>query len=378
MSKSAKSQFYVLAACLAGFVPTAAIAQEASTPPVIKPAAAMRPSVNAEGVVQVPPFQAPFSSFASEAARLSYIEEHSPAFYASPIVQMYKLPIAQQRVILDEQYLAPRIARAREVYPVTIQARTINGVYTDVIEPAGGVARKNQKKVLINLHGGGFVMGARTNGQLESIPVASLGSYRVIAVDYRQGPENVFPAASEDVAIVYRELLKTYRPENIGIFGCSAGGILAAQAVAWFQKENLPRPGAIGVSCASAGRLGDGDSRFIAPILNGQMPPPPTNGGGLERQPYFKGANPNDPLVSPVDHPEVLAKFPPTLLVTATRDMAMSSALYTHRQLINAKVESELHVWDGLQHFFFANVDLPESKEAFQTMVAFFDKHLEK
>jgi acetyl esterase/lipase len=291
---------------------------------------------------------------------------------------MYKLPIAQQRVILDEQYLAPRIARAREVYPVTIQARTINGVYTDVIEPAGGVARKNQKKVLINLHGGGFVMGARTNGQLESIPVASLGSYRVIAVDYRQGPENVFPAASEDVAIVYRELLKTYRPENIGIFGCSAGGILAAQAVAWFQKENLPRPGAIGISCASAGRLGDGDSRFIAPILNGQMPPPPTNGGGLERQPYFKGANPNDPLVSPVDHPEVLAKFPPTLLVTATRDMAMSSALYTHRQLINAKVESELHVWDGLQHFFFANVDLPESKEAFQTMVAFFDKHLKK
>lgn len=69
-------------------------------------------------------------------------------------------------------------------------------------------------------------------------------------------------------------------------------------------------------------------------------------------------------------------KFPPTLLVTATRDMAMSSALHTHRQLVKAGVVADLHVWDGLQHYFFADVDLPESQEAFRVMVDFFDRHL--
>lgn len=372
MMKRRYAKWRAMAACLTGLASTAAFAQPAS-----KPAEAVqRPSVNADGVVRIPTFEAPFSSLASDAARFSYIAQHSPAFYASPIAQMYKLPIAEQRATLDEQYLAPRIAKARKAYPVTITPRTINGVYTEVIEPADGVVKRNQKRVLINLHGGGFTMGARTNGQLESIPVAGLGKYKVVAVDYRQGPENHFPAASEDVATVYRDLLKTYRPENIGIFGCSAGGLLAAQSVAWFQKEKLPRPGAIGIFCASAGNIGAGDSRYTAPILNGQMPPPPVAGNDLSRMAYFKGADANDPLVSPDKHPDVIARFPPTLLITATRDFAMSSALNTHRQLVKAKVESDLHVWDGLQHFFFADVDLPESKEAFQVMVDFFDKHL--
>ena len=79
------------------------------------------------------------------------------------------------------------------------------------------------------------------------MPVASLGKIRVVAVDYRQGPEHVFPAASEDVTAVYRELLKHYPAENIGIYGNSAGAVLTAMVIAWFQKEGLPRPGAIGL-----------------------------------------------------------------------------------------------------------------------------------
>lgn len=377
MIKRPYAKLRAMVACLTGLVSTTAIGQEAAKPATPKQTEITRPAVNAEGIVRAPTFEAPFSSLASEAARQLYIEQHSPAFYASPIAQMQRLPIAEQRATLDKYYLEPRIAKARQTYPVTITPRTINGVYTEVIEPADGVAKHNKQRVLINLHGGGFMMGARTNGQLESIPVAGLGKYKVIAVDYRQGPENRFPAGSEDVATVYRELIKTYKPENIGIFGCSAGGLLAAQAVAWFQKEKLPRPGAIGIFCASAGNLGAGDSRYTAPILNGQPAPPPVAGNDLINYlPYFKGVDANDPLVLPDNHPEVIAKFPPTLLITATRDMAMSSAINTHRQLVKAKVESDLHVWDGLQHFFFADTDLPESKEAFQVMVDFFAKHL--
>lgn len=336
------------------------------------------PAAVGEGVVQIKGFAVPFSSLASDEAKSAFVYEHSPAFYASPIAQMQKLGIAEQRATLDKYYLAPRIAKARERYPVTIEPRMIGKVYTDVIVPADGVSERNSKRVLINLHGGGFTMGARTNGQLESIPIAGLGKYRVVAVDYRQGPENRFPAGSEDVATVYRELLKTYRSENIGIFGCSAGGMLAAQALAWFQKENLPRPGAVGIFCASAGRIGGGDSRYMAPALNGRPVPAADSSGEMPRMSnsYFEGADFKDPLVSPAEHPAVLAKFPPALIITATRDSAMSSAIDTHRRLINAGVESDLHVWDGLQHFFFADVDLPESTEAFQVISKFFDKHL--
>lgn len=355
-----------------------ALAQEAAPPAsTAAPTPPARASVATDGTVTVPRFVAPFSSLASEEAKRLFIESNSPAFYASPIARMGNLPITEQRVILDKHYLMPRIEKAKARYPVSIRPSTIGGVYVETITPAEGVPAKNAKRVLINLHGGGFVMGARTNGQLESIPIAGLGKYKVVAVDYRQGPEHRFPAASEDIATVYRELLKTYSAQNIGIFGCSAGGMLAAQAVAWFQKEGLPRPGAIGIFCASAGRMGDGDSRYMAPALNARPVPPPPSGNELARTlGYFAGADMTSPLVSPVLSEGVLAKFPPTLLINSTRDSSLSAALDTHRRLVNAKVEADLHVWDGLQHFFFADIELPESQEAFQVTVDFFDKHL--
>jgi epsilon-lactone hydrolase len=86
----------------------------------------------------------------------------------------------------------------------------------------------------------------------------------------------------------------------------------------------------------------------------------------------------DDPLVAPANSPDVLAKFPPTLLITATRDFAMSGALNTDVLLTKAGVDSELHVWDGLFHGFFYNADVPESKEAFNIMISFFDRHLGK
>ena len=98
---------------------------------------------------------------------------------------------------------------------------------------------------------------------------------RIASITYRQAPETTFPAASEDVATVYRELLKTHRPEDIAIFGCSAGGLLTAESMAWFDKEKLPFPAAIGIFCASADARRGGDSRaFARPFA--ALPPRPT------------------------------------------------------------------------------------------------------
>lgn len=98
------------------------------------------------------------------------------------------------------------VARMRQIYPVTIRARRIGGVGTEVIEPVGGPSPENAHRVLINLHGGGFMWGEGSGGEVESIPIASVGRIKVITVAYRLAPEHRFPAASEDVASVYRAL----------------------------------------------------------------------------------------------------------------------------------------------------------------------------
>ena len=52
---------------------------------------------------------------------------------------------------------------------------------------------------------------------------------------------------------MYRELLKSYEPHHIGLYGSSAGGLLTAESIAWFLKESLPLPGAVGLFASGAG-----------------------------------------------------------------------------------------------------------------------------
>jgi acetyl esterase/lipase len=103
---------------------------------------------------------------------------------------------------------------------------------------------------------------------------------------------------------------------------------------------------------------------------------PPTRPPGQSQLGYFSGADMNNPLVSPMNSGEVLEKFPPTLLITATRDFAMSGTIHTDIELTKRGVKTELHVWDGLFHGFFYNADVPESRDAFSKMINFFDRNL--
>src|SRR3984957_20680131 len=259
-------------------------------------------------------------------------------------------------------------SRLNQQYPATIEHKTIGGVPTDVVTPKSGIAERNRYRVLINMHGGGFI-GKCPDGLVEAMPIAGTGRIKVITVDYREAPEAKFPAASEDVTAVYRELLKSYAPENIGLYGCSAGGVLTGQATAWIITHGLPRPGAIGVFCAGLADF-DGDSLYTARFL----PPNPGEAGLVHLMTYKKDIDTTDPTLYPASHLDLLAKFPPVLFVTATRDLAMSDAIYSHNQLAKAGVESDLRIWDGLWHSFILD-DLPEARDA-NNIIHFFDKHL--
>ncbi|MFT4520767.1 MAG: monoterpene epsilon-lactone hydrolase [Halioglobus sp.] len=310
---------------------------------------------------ELPPSE--LASVESTQAQESFMERLGPH-----LIDLATGDIATRRQILDEHFYQPKIDEARKLYPVKEHAVDIAGVYTEIFEPIDGIPPENSNRVLINLHGGGFSVGARTEGQLESIPVASVAGMRVISVDYRQGPEHKFPAASEDVAKVYVELLERYEPAQIGIFGCSAGGLLTAEVIAWFDAHDIPQPGAIGIFCSGAGDFMVGDAALISDTLGTSF--------GNEPMEYFEGASWSDPLVAPLGHPQLLAKFPPSLIITSTRDLALSSAIATHQQLIGVGARSELHVFEGMMHYFFSDTGLPESRQAFDVIARFFDTRL--
>ncbi|MEL1265375.1 trehalase family glycosidase [Pseudoxanthomonas putridarboris] len=322
-----------------------------------------------DGAMALPAFTVPFSAYASPESLARFREvlaegKQAPGFAGG---------IDAARAFYD-RINRSRAERMQARYPVKLSTGTIAGVDVDIVEPAAGVAPANRNRALIVLHGGAFLWGEHSGALVEAIPVAALSGMRAIGVDYRQGPEHVFPAATEDVVAVYKALTEQYPAANIGIYGCSAGGMLTGQVVARLIRDGTALPGAIGTFCGSIVPLG-GDSAYVGPPLSGD----PIGSGPVsivERLPYFKGASADDPLVIPANDPAMLARFPPTLLISGTRDFAMSSVLQSHRLLTRAGVQADLHVWDGMWHSFFSDPELPESQEAYAVMAAFFDRHL--
>lgn len=305
----------------------------------------------------------PFSAFASpEAARL-HMKLRSVVGPQGDIVAVRRF----YGKINDDQ-----LAAMRKAFAVKIEPQVLGGVRADMVTPATGVAVANRNRVLISLHGGAFLTGAGSGVFVEAVPVAATARINVVTVDYRLAPEHLFPAASEDVAAVYGALLARYKPENIGIYGCSAGGVLTAQSVAWFDAHGLPRPGAVAMLCGG-GAEGYGDSAYTASTLNGQPASAPITLAGL---PYMHGVDIHNPLAFPIESPELLRKFPASLLIAGSRDFSMSSLTFMHRRLRAEGVEAELFVFDGLGHAFYIYPDLPESRETYDILARFFDQHL--
>lgn len=284
--------------------------------------------------------------------------------------------IARQRAFY-QKYNDDRLAEMRRRFQTRDERTALGGVTVDIVVPRAGIAPRNQDRVLINVHGGAFMWGSGSGALVEAIPIAATGGIKVVTVDYRLAPEHRYPAASEDVTAVYRALLKQYRPENIGIYGCSAGGVITAQSVAWIRKQGLPRPGAIGTFCGTAAGF-SGDSPYLAgPTAEGTAPP----AGPLPKllpTAYMAGIAADDAAAYPLLSEAETKAFPPTLLLAGGRDFAASALTLAHRRLARTGVASELFLFDGLPHAFFVWPDMPESMEAYVVIARFFDRHLGK
>ncbi|HEX7852111.1 MAG TPA: alpha/beta hydrolase fold domain-containing protein [Sphingobium sp.] len=330
-------------------------------------------AVKRDGTITIPSFDLPYSEYGSPEARDLMVRR-----FMGPQAQGPTPDIAVGRKAVDDMIFRPTAEGHARAYPYISNKGRIAGVSVETFVPKAGIAPENKERILINLHGGGFIVGTGgLAGAAESIPIAGIGRIRVIAVDYRQAPEYAFPAASEDVAAVYRELLKTYRPKNIGIYGCSSGGMLVGQSIAWFLKEKLPLPGAIGVLCSSLNGPGGDSQQIWSRMGSYNRDLPPSTPVAVFETPYLAGQSRSNPLVVPAASKDVMRQFPPTIFVTGSRSAEMSSAATSHNELLDLGVKSQLVVVDGMEHGFYNDV-LPEAALAHRLVVRFMMENLGK
>ena len=281
----------------------------------------------------------------------------------------------ETRAFADKQAAATvqTIPAMLERMHVKSESSTMEGVKVHILTPAV-IPPENSNKLLIHTHGGCYVLFPGESGTTEAIMMAGFGHYKVISVDYRMPPEAYFPAALDDVLTVYKAALRMAEPKNIAIFGTSAGGALTLEAVLRAKQDGLPVPGAIAPGTPMSDVTKTGDSFYTNELVDNILV---SRDGFCDAAAivYAKGHDLADPLLSPVNGD--MHGFPPTILTTGTRDLLLSNTVRVHRKLRRAGVEAQLVVFEGESHAQYQFDDrVPEAKEAFGEIAAFFNQHL--
>jgi acetyl esterase/lipase len=255
---------------------------------------------------------------------------------------------------------------------VRIEPVNIGGVSAFRLTP-DSLHPQLKNKRFIYLHGGAYVFGGGKSGLFEAILIAQRVGITVISVDYRMPPKHPYPAALDDTIALYTTLLKHYKPEMLAIGGSSAGGGLALAALLRMKKEHLPMPAAVYAGTPWADLSKCGDSLFVNEGIDRKVV---TYDGfvAAAAELYASNHDLKTPEISPLygnfEH------FPPTIIISGTRDLFLSLAVRVHRKLRAAGVQADLHVFEGLSHVeYFAIPDAPESKEAYIELQRFLLKH---
>lgn len=258
--------------------------------------------------------------------------------------------------------------------PVRVTAEKINGVPVYRVLP-NEIAPENRGKMLLHIHGGGYILNPGEAGLLEAILMADAGKIPVVSVDYRLAPAHPYPAALDDVMTVYGELLKNYPPEALGVFGTSTGGGLALAVPLKARELGLPMPGALAAGTPWTDLSKTGDSYFSNEGVDNVLC---TYDGllGAAAKLYAAGEDLKNPMLSPV-YGDV-RDFPPSFLAAGTRDLFLSNTARMHQKMLENDVPAELVILEGLSHAQYMVPGTPEAGFYFQQLKKFFDKNLKE
>ena len=263
----------------------------------------------------------------------------------------------------------------REKLGVKMESTMMGGVKVYIFTPHE-IPSANRRRLLIHVHGGGYVFNPGEAGTQEAVMMAAYGGFKVISVDYRMPPDYPYPAAMDDAMAVWKAALKLQKPRNMAIFGTSTGGAMTLAMILRAKQENLPLPAAIAPGSPWSDLAETGDTYKTNEWLDNVLV---SYHGYISHSAelYADGHDLKDPQLSPIYGD--FHGFPPAILTSGTRDLFLSNTVRTHRKLRQAGVEAVLQVFEGMSHAQYAlDPYSPESKEAFIEIARFFDAHLGK
>ncbi|MBO9498012.1 MAG: alpha/beta hydrolase [Novosphingobium sp.] len=219
-------------------------------------------------------------------------------------------------------------------------------------------SQRTRRAAILHIHGGGMVVGTADTAGMTKQPLALEHDCVIVSVDYRLAPETPFPGPQEDTYAALLWLAEQAEelgvdPARIVVMGESAGGGLAASLALMARDRNGPRlAGQVLIYPMLDWRTGGPDdqwnnahtgefiwtrdkNRFGWESLRGDYAP--TDG----RKGWFSPALAED-----------LAGLPPCYMITGALDLFLDEDLDYARRLIDAGVQTELHVYPGAIHAF--------------------------
>lgn len=239
----------------------------------------------------------------------------------------------------------------------------------ELLEPK----RISHKKIVLQLHGGGYV------GKMINIYRSFAGLYSelgrgipVLTPDYRVAPEDPYPAALEDAVHCYRWLLDNGWTENqIVLAGDSAGGGLALALCMYLKDRRYALPG--GIVCMSpwtdltlSGSSYQTNFR-VDPVFGN------TRDSLVYNRDYVGKEDASNPYISPL-YGE-FDGFPPMLIQVGSQEMLLSDSERVAEKAKHAGVKVRLSVYEGMFHVFqMALLMIPESRTAWKEVGAFLER----
>ncbi len=259
------------------------------------------------------------------------------------------------------------LSRARMPAGVARQPVSAGGVPCEWLIPEGSPG----DRVLLYLHGGGFVYG-------QTLPHLEMGAYlarklavRVMMVDYRLAPAYPFPAALADCVTAYRWLRKQgFLERKIAIAGDSAGGNLTLTTLMKLRNAGDPLPGA--AACLSPvadfSPKGSSTQPYHDPLL-------PARAIKMYNRSYVANHDPCDPLISPVFGD--WQGLPPLLIHAGEDEILRADALRVTELARAAGVDVRLEIYPRMWHVWQLTLAMPQSIQSLDDIAGFLKAHLE-
>jgi monoterpene epsilon-lactone hydrolase len=236
-----------------------------------------------------------------------------------------------------------------------------DGVPAVRLTPPGAVPAR----VLIYLHGGGFVLGSPATVTTPVAYAARVAHARAFLPAYRLAPEHVYPAMVEDGVTAYLWLIEDGTPpEGIVIAGESAGGGLVCAVILALLDGGHPLPAA----AAPISPMADFEFKGASWQTNADKDGFLTRELALQGVPLFL-PNGDPAKESPLNHD--LAGLPPLLIQVGDDEVIRDDAIALAEKATAAGVDVTLEVWPSMVHLWHNFSYLPDARQALERIGQF-------